>query len=240
MWRWLFPIICQIILLLNSVSLVAKNFDVITDSIEITPFQQIMLIGTENTIFTLCQSSSYALSLKGCSRDEIILEKSDSTLMVFVDRSVGSSDIVISIHAPEWHSILCALANKIRFGNKLISENLRIEVNAVNSCDIDVQSGVFQLELRDVDHGIVCGNCDKAMVVFDSSPEDSASVLDARNLCVKQMLVDTGIQNNVYMHVEESLWIQNGRDSEITIYGSPRTIHNDTPTNTVHFIPVKK
>lgn len=206
------------------------------DSVNVMPFSKIMVIGNQKTSLTFCQENHYALTIAGCNRKDVNIEHTnDSTLLIYPNTAKSQESILIKIYAPEWNSIFASLIENIRTNGSLKADKLKVDASLVKTMDLNVQVNSLNLD-AEAEICSVSGSCEQAMIDFNGSPS-LQSVLQAKDLRIKELHLKNGPHTKVFAQASKSLWLQNGLLSEITIYGSPSEIKNDTESCQIHILP---
>lgn len=206
------------------------------DSVNVMPFSKIMVIGNQKTSLTFCQENHYALTIAGCNREDVNIEyTNDSTLLIYPNSVKSPESIMIKVYAPEWNNIFASLIENIQTNGTLKADKLQVDASLVKTMDLSVQVNSLDLKAK-VEKCSISGSCEQTMIDFDGSPS-LQSILQAKDLQSKVLHIKSGIHSKVFAQTSKSLWLQDGFLSEITIYGSPSDIRNDTKSCQIHILP---
>lgn len=220
------------------VNISAKPHAENTDSIKLKSFKSITLIGNEQTVVQLSHGANYALSLTGCKRKDIKIEDSDSTLIVSIPKNKEPKPIIIKVYAPEWHFIICPQANTLQTVGCINTSELNISAALVKQIYLLLKADRLDFTCLDAEQATLSGTCKEANIHFAGTSTEKA-LLHAQNLQIDNLTLSCGAETQTFVQVINSVILQNTVLSEITIYGSPAEIKNDTHSSSIHILPEK-
>ena len=211
----------------------AKNSRATSDSVKVKPFEQLMVVGDKQTTVTLCQNKEYAITISGGSRSDVQIETTNSTLMVYSNNRKSLTPIQITIYSPKWESVFCSLAEKLETKGDLLSDSLHVDANMIKTIDMNIQANILDLDATHIEQCTLGGFSTKANIDF-AGATNSPALLQAENLRTKNMHLDSGVHDEVYVYATDTIWLKDGFLSNITILGSPSYINNQTKSCNIY------
>lgn len=216
----------------------ASNQDPSTKEIPLEAYKQVFVMGNKYMDVTLRQAPEYKLQVKGCPTEDIAIGSADSSLMISMVQKTKYEPVTIGIVAPSFSDVKCFFSGSLTTDETLVSDYLSLDMTGIHEADIAVKAQTLKVSYTEEAHCVLTGSCENAEVVFSGVPNTSegTSILDAKELQARSMHISCGVLSDVEISVSDSLWLMDGMDCVIRVYGHPVIMQNDLKSCELHMM----
>ena len=206
------------------------------DLVSIEPFEQLIVVGDGQTSVSLCQSDKYAISVTEGHLSDLKIEPAGSMLMLFCNVGGKPENAHVTIYAPEWNAVLCSIVKTLQTTNTIKAKRLQIDANIAQSVDMNIESEQFEIKTTDVEKCVLGGTCDRAVIDYVGTTNGLAE-LHSEKLRTRFLHLKSVIESKAFVYASDSLWLQDCYTSDITVYGSPEDVKNESGSSTIRLVP---
>ena len=207
-------------------------------TIAVSPFKQIMLVGSKYSDVELGQDKEYKLTLRDCTSEDVNIEQSDSVLLLSASQPAQQKTAKIGVYAPDFTDIKCYFIHQLHTIGTLTADHLSIHMIGIPEAQIAINAKQVGVTYTDEKWCVLEGQCKRADIQFSGIPNsvDGMSKLNAKELIAACMHLDCGILSEIEITVTDSLWLTNGQDCILRIYGSPVIVENELQDCDIHMM----
>ena len=216
----------------------ASNQDPSTKEISLNAYKQLFVMGNKFMDVSLLQGPEYKLLVKGCATEDMAIESADSSLMISMVKKTKYEPVTIGVIAPSFSDIKCFFSRSLTTSETLVSDYLSLAMTGIPEADIAVRARTLKVTYTDEAHCVLAGSCDEADVVFSGVPNttEGMAFLEAKKLQTRSMHISCGVLSDIEISVSDSLWLMDGMDCVIRVFGHPVIVQNNLKSCELHMM----
>lgn len=218
------------ILVLCAASTNAKQ-RAIPNEIALNPFKRVFVVGNKNATVILKQDTHYKITVDGCSATDIKVNTTGDDLLISTISLDSTQSLQIQITAPLFRDVNCsyvALQSK-----DIISSTLEVTAISTN-LDMTLYTDTLKLKFLDGSYARLEGECKNASLKCQGFDEGKRYTFDASKLVTQSVRAHCGVLSDIFLNVSDSIWLEDGIDSKISIVGSPVILENNLKWSDIH------